>query len=58
MQKKKEFSTKEAAEFLGISRQRFWIIRTGHRLEPIKSFGNTNVYSLEDLLRVKKVRAC
>lgn len=54
---KNKYTTVEAAKFLDISRQWFWILAKQYKLEPIEKYGKIKIYALKDLKDLSEVIA-
>lgn len=50
---RKFYNASEAAEYLGISRQYFYVLKRKHKLEPAKKEYNMPFYVALDLMKVK-----
>lgn len=50
---RKFYNASEAAVYLGVSRQYFYVLKRKHRLEPAKREYNMPFYAALDLMKVK-----
>lgn len=53
---KKFYNATDAAKYLGISRQSFYVIKRKHGLEPAKRDQNIPLFAALDLMRIKALR--